>query len=68
MESGELKIPRVGEQEVGAETKRAQPNKCRLLIIRKKVWHSLVFGVCLVMRFLKGDLFNRKIRRMFPTW
>ena len=69
MESGELKMLRVGEQEVGARRLiGAQPNECRSLITRKKVWHSLVFGVCLVMRFLKGDFFNRKTRSMFPTW
>ena len=60
-------MPRVGEQVGAQRLNRAQPNECRLLITRKKVWHSLVLGVCLVMRFLKRDLFNRKIRRMFPT-
>lgn len=67
MESGELKMPRVGEQVGAQRLNGAQPNEYRLLITRKKVWHNLVLGVCLVMRFLKRDLFNRKIRRMFPT-
>ena len=60
-------MPRVGEQVGAQRLNGAQPNEYRLLITRKKVWHNLVLGVCLVMRFLKRDLFNRKIRRMFPT-
>ena len=71
MESGELIMPGPGKQGVdGVSTEHSQRNVAFCLRFQEGKFGVNLGGWCVLSDEVveKGYVFNRKIRRMFPTW